>query len=90
LRIPRQFISVAVKKVSAIALKNARWDGSGELGFSSGQKFVRNCAQKWQMGRFRANEFQQPSQICAQLRSKIAGGTVPGHWVSRKTKPFRI
>ncbi|CAA9419974.1 hypothetical protein AVDCRST_MAG84-7091 [uncultured Microcoleus sp.] len=46
MRIPRQFVSVAVKKVSAIALKNGRWDGSGPITFSSGQKFVRNCAQK--------------------------------------------
>jgi hypothetical protein len=43
---------------------------------------VRNCPQKWQVGRFRGNLFQQPSKICAQLSTKMAGGTVQGHWVS--------
>jgi hypothetical protein len=42
--VPGQFVSTAVKNLCAIAHKNGRWDGSGALGFSSGQKFVRNCA----------------------------------------------
>jgi hypothetical protein len=42
--VPGQFVSTAVKNLCAIAYKNGRGDGSGALGFSSAQKFVRNCA----------------------------------------------
>jgi hypothetical protein len=46
--VPGQFVSTAVKNLWAIAHKNGRWDGSRALGFSSGQKFVRNCAHFFQ------------------------------------------
>src|SRR6476469_2371742 len=82
LRIPRQFVSTAVKNLCAIAHKNGRWDGSGAICFNSRQKFVYKCPQKWQVGRFRGNLFQLPSKICVQVPTKMAGGTVPGHWVS--------
>ncbi|WP_445171144.1 hypothetical protein [Microcoleus sp.] len=42
LRIPRQFVSTAVKNLWAIAHKNGRWDGSGAICFNSRQKFVGN------------------------------------------------
>jgi hypothetical protein len=58
LRIPRQFVSTAVKNLWAIAQKNGRWDGSGAICFNSRQKFVGNCPEKWQGGRFRGIGFQ--------------------------------